>query len=768
MRKNLRLVLCWLITIGLVWTIGFSLSRPMVQAKVSAGMLQASSNTPINAPVSDAPIEPWQGRLELPSIAEIVAESNKDWAWIEVDRAPRPEFIGKRLKVTRQPAPVSQATTAVNFSSTARASSAQGNIHPQRLDGRSRVSSLQSLAGARAQNDVWVRLETVTIGSDGSLGIDREPIQTTGHQRLLVQLGHPSPDRPDLFPSRPYNPITQKFDGESRIVQIPQIPATKHGLYPSSIQDLSSSSAGQEGWYLYGQQQSQGPFLVESLAPRSLFELRANQQVQDLSSYLDQQNWAALDQRHGQISKVANSDQVPTIGQRALLIHNFGEISGQGGDTPSIPLTATGHFAYGIATVVLEEITQQPRWDLVYNQVYAHNPDGIIAGKQDWATYMGHLQRGWMGTRPVVDALISYPPVTTDYDFDGIAFSPLTTFQQQLELSAARYRVGDGTGSASVTPATSCVQDANQALYLTIDQLTRQANPQIQRWLLTHPQDPQTQRFQELQALGQDLRSQLAPLGIVRSDWLENAQKLSGTSPLTNSSHPMLALLTWRTMLPRGAQDGMIKIFDRHGAHIQLLQTVQIGGVNPFIGPVAPTVLFGRWPWLSTGTIRLWAGVTTLPNNLGSVLGLLVSYGAIAVIFGIITGFIGWQRQAWTLGDLRLLLRLFLAPALVEELLFRCLLLPHPIEGASLGNTAIAIFLSTLLFIIYHPANALTFYRPGRPTFWDWRFLSLAGLLGLTCAICYQLSGSLWPPVIIHWLAVSIWIIGGGGRARLS
>jgi predicted Abi (CAAX) family protease len=117
---------------------------------------------------------------------------------------------------------------------------------------------------------------------------------------------------------------------------------------------------------------------------------------------------------------------------------------------------------------------------------------------------------------------------------------------------------------------------------------------------------------------------------------------------------------------------------------------------------------------------------------------------------------------------LRLLLQLFFAPALVEELLFRCLLLPHPIEGASFGNTAIAIFISTLLFVIYHPANALTFYRPGRPTFWDWRFLSLAGLLGLTCAIGYQLSSSLWPPVTIHWLVVSIWIIWGGGRARLS
>jgi predicted Abi (CAAX) family protease len=766
-RKILRPVLLWLIALSLVWALA------VAGATVGIGL---GFSQPIIAQAPETvPIEPWQGRLELPTVAEIAAEQNKDWAWIEFDRAPRsaatganPQASGKRFKVIRKTAPVSQATTAVQFSNDATASMAKGNIHPQRLNGRNQVSSLQSLAGARAQDDVRVRLEAVTIGADGSLEIDREPIQITGHQRLLVQLGSPTAEQPDLFPSRAYNPSTQKFDGEPKIVKIPQITATKHGLYPSSIKDLSNSPAGQEGWYLYGQQQSSGPFLVESLAPRSLFTLQTAQQVRDLPGYLDRQNWSDLEKRQGQIAKVSTSKQLPALGQRALLVHSFGEISGQGGDIPSTPLTVTGHFAYGIATVVKDEITQQPRWDLVYNQVYAHNPDGIVAGRQDWATYMGHLQRGWMGTRPVVDALISYPPVTTDYDFDGIQFSPLTTFQQQLELSAARYRVGDGTGNASVTPATSCVQDANQALYLAIDRLTRQANPQIQRWLAAHPQDPQTQRFRELQSLGQDLRSQLAPLGIVRSDWLENAQKLSGTSALTNSSHPILALLTWRTMLPRGAQDGMIKIFDRHGAQIQLLQTVQIGGSNPHIGPVAPTVLFGRWPWLSTGLIRLWAGLTTVPTQLGWVLGLLVGYGAIAIIFGASTRFLNWQAHSLTAADWRLLLQLFFAPALLEELLFRCLLLPHRIEGTSLGNTAIAILFSTVLFIFYHPANALTFYRPGRPTFWDWRFLTLAGLLGSICAICYQLSGSLWPPMIIHWLVVSIWIIWGGGRARLS
>ena len=198
--------------------------------------------------------------------------------------------------------------------------------------------------------------------------------------------------------------------------------------------------------------------------------------------------------------------------------------------------------------------------------MYAHNPDGIVAGKQDWATFLGNLQRGWLATRPVSDLVISYPPVTEDYDFGGIKLSPLTELQRQLHIFGARYRTGDGTGSASVTPATSCVQDANQALYVTIQQLNHQvrSQPQIQAWIATHPQHPQTLRFRELQSLGTDLATTLAPLGIVRQDWQQNAAKLAGIQldrGFTSSSNPIAGLISWQTMLPRGAQDGIAKIF---------------------------------------------------------------------------------------------------------------------------------------------------------------------------------------------------------------
>jgi predicted Abi (CAAX) family protease len=71
-------------------------------------------------------------------------------------------------------------------------------------------------------------------------------------------------------------------------------------------------------------------------------------------------------------------------------------------------------------------------------------------------------------------------------------------------------------------------------------------------------------------------------------------------------------------------------------------------------------------------------------------------------------------------------------------------------------------------FIVYHPLNALTFYPAGKPTFMDWRFLTLSGLLGAVCSIAYCTTGSIWPSVFIHWIIVVSWIELFGGQQVLS
>ena len=100
---------------------------------------------------------------------------------------------------------------------------------------------------------------------------------------------------------------------------------------------------------------------------------------------------------------------------------------------------------------------------------------------------------------------------------------------------------------------------------------------------------------------------------------------------------------------------------------------------------------------------------------------------------------------------------LFVAPALGEEILFRGLLVPR--SGAKGG----AILFSTLLFVLWHPLQAMTFGPPWAEAFLDPWFLAAVAVLGLALGRIYAASGSLWPCVAAHWLVVFGWKVSLGG-----
>nr|MDZ8021638.1 hypothetical protein [Nostoc sp. SerVER01] len=103
------------------------------------------------------------------------------------------------------------------------------------------------------------------------------------------------------------------------------------------------------------------------------------------------QNLAARNLPNQSISKWQEGD-------KAILLHLFGGIGGHKAEPLGIPYTITGHFAFGIAEVIRDEFTKELRFEIKYHQIYAHNPDGIIAGTHTWADYMGNLQRGWLAS----------------------------------------------------------------------------------------------------------------------------------------------------------------------------------------------------------------------------------------------------------------------------------------------------------------------------------------------------------------------------------
>lgn len=781
------------------------------------------------------PVGNWVGRLILPSTS-----SPEDWVWMEIYHAPETfrHLQGQKIRLEWRPESavqqyVSAVTRDVQFIDLVAASQNNGNLHPDRLNGRSQVGPLQSLAGGRSVDDVVVTLDRATIvqGTGSTrLQIETDPVVESGRSYGLVKILEPlsqqdlkqkiqrqgqqavgrqvqqnfipsdcpggNPCSSELFSVQHYQASTGKFDGAIETIRIPQQPRDRIGVFASTPRDLEKSPGNELGWYIYGAQDRTGLFTVQALKPRALFQLKPQKIIADRAialDYINTQHWQNLEQRKGTLetvlidaNKPAEQNPIPwKVGQQALVMHLFGGRGGKSGESPMFG-TLTGHFSYGWATVIQEPLANELQWDVRYQQVYATNVEGVISGTNSWTAYMGDLRRGWMGTRPVADILVMLD-VIEDYDFGGIHISPFQEFSRQLQVINARYRIGDGSGASVVTPATSCVQDSNQALFATVQQIrkTVATNPAIQDWLNRHPQDPTTIRFRRLVRLGDEVEKQLMPLGIVREDWKSNSDALSGTDTKSHlfrrtsykvTENLLAALTSWRTILPRQTQDELSLLFLRYDAKLWILQTNQVGGNNPDIFPIAPTKAFGRWAIPGTSITVIAVILTRLLGSLniptltdgGIAIVALGAYAAIALPIGFSQGFL--SHQVWKSNRIetsKLALKLFFLPALIEELVFRVLLLPTP-QVATWQSFSLWAIVALILFIIYHPINARFFYKVANPTFFDRRFLILATLLGVTCIVTYALTASLVLITLIHWVIVMVWLMRLGGMARLS
>lgn len=142
-------------------------------------------------------------------------------------------------------------------------------------------------------------------------------------------------------------------------------------------------------------------------------------------------------------------------------------------------------------------------------------------------------------------------------------------------------------------------------------------------------------------------------------------------------------------------------------------------------------------------------------------------YSCFSMALGWKTGFLIWRPQP-SLAIIRIMATSLIAPAIVEELFFRVVLLPIPTDNLSFQTYLVHSLFSLCLFIIYHPLNAITFFPQGRIAFFDPVFLTLATALGVICTWSYWQTGSLWLPVIIHWLSVVLWLSFFGGAEKLA
>lgn len=172
--------------------------------------------------------------------------------------------------------------------------------------------------------------------------------------------------------------------------------------------------------------------------------------------------------------------------------------------------------------------------------------------------------------------------------------------------------------------------------------------------------------------------------------------------------------------------------------------------------------LSGRLRELRAGLSRLPATRGWLESGVWAA-GLLAVAAPLAWAAGLIA-----VGGTWTVVSARILLVPFMAPALLEECLFRGLLLPHPTRGGVPMRRRARWWVGSLAaYVAAHPLLAATVRPAARTVFDAPPFLLETGLLGITATVLYERTGSLWPAVLLHGVVAGAWL-SLGGAARLG
>lgn len=584
---------------------------------------QAPFNTPEYYPLKPTvasdlyqPICNWIGRLILPTLEE---RHQGQGVKIQLYHTPKEQqhLLGQVVPLVWSQDPEVQSyvqlvTYDVHFEGHVELSQRQGNIHPERVNHWSKVDPLESLAGSHPQDDIIVALseplEVIDSQSNQpTLLISADPVHITGRYYGLVQIRQAEDN--DRFRVQHYSLESQAFTGEYSTVYIPTVISNVHGVLPASNHQIDKSPANVQGWYIFGAPNDQGEFVVQAIAPYHLLALEPDEIIRGKKAtlkYINYQYWQDVVAQKGQTTTtlLLPDTETGTVshtfpeGTRTLLLHVYGGIGGEKREPAAAAKIFFGHFSYGIAQVVRDTLTDKLRFEIEYRQIYAHNTDGIISGSNHWTRYMGDRQFGWLGTRPVSEIMVVFPPLTEDYNFGGVVFSPMKYLIRELDVMAARYRLGDGTGTTIVSPVNSCVQDSSQALYTSLKRMLAEfeLNPLMLKWLREHPDHEQTHRFVLLRDLIKSLEANLLPFGMVRRDWKYGDLTLGRFPGETPSQTIINALASWRTLLPRLANDVIAMIFLQLGATLWVIRTNQVGGYDQKIEPIAPTDFSFRVP----------------------------------------------------------------------------------------------------------------------------------------------------------------------------
>ena len=502
---------------------------------------------------------------------------------------------------------------------------------PWRLNGLSKVSALESLAGARMEDSVEVRLKNPSLRkSSGQLQlvIEEEPVQIAGTHYCLLRFS--SMDSEGRLIGRHWCKSNGDFSGKEQQCIVPNdVPRVHHEnpllqVKHTTVDKIWNSPLNRYGWYAYGHFEGKD-FHLDGLLPRRVHEFKPDNLSTGIAEgrrFIESEQWDPHALDHAQRSyrsmlispKAEHIDDVAAHfrqnEKRFLVLHIFGSWGRNGVEEQ--PNLKTGHFSFGVAHKQKCPFTGEDRFQIEYEQVYGTNDQGIVSGSVDWAEYMGGLRRGWMYLRPAWDILVDFEPLTRDYQWQGKTISPLKIICQELSRIHAAYRVGMGSGCAIVTVLNSCVQDSTQGLFRAMETIfADESEPwsassqypeltEFRNWAESENEDEQARQWRALcrwydgrgtSKIGRSLSREFfrvspagLPLGRVwRSDWQDN---LEDSTTFVRAEHHggLLDMLdafkaSRNSMMPRRTQDTHAKLFLEHGARLWVFNTVQTGGI---------------------------------------------------------------------------------------------------------------------------------------------------------------------------------------------
>ena len=574
--------------------------------------IQADFNNPEHYPLDQTisselyrPLANWMGRLILPAEDERQIVKGVRFEVHHADETYQ-HLVGHVVYLRWVDLPEVQTRVwsvarDVYFSKTVEKSMQEGLLHPERLRRWRLVTSLESLAGARPNDDVIVKLrepvevvESETGDEPVCLYITREPVQITGRYYGLVTFLEAVPDTDDRFRVAHYSLNSRQFDGPEEIVYLPKTRTDEVGLHRSTSHGIENDPLNAVGWYISGAKDADGTFVVQGLAPRALLRLEPGQVVNgndDAVNYVKKSSWKDAGQQKGRISTVQlNPNQDDTRwqeGDEALLVNTYGGIGNGKEPYPYPGGYYFGHFSYGRARVIREPLADELHFDMEYYQVFSSNGDGLIPGVLHWSRYMGDRQFGYLGYRPVCDILLKLDCFTKPYNFADRKVSALDRLSVFLESTLHIYRIGGGTGGVFFGVANNCTQDSNQALYGAVQNIdvSFKEHPLVQEMLNQHPED--ADRFDDLLKLGESLKKTLVPLGGTRADWRYNFHSVDVSLTESTFVNIMRGLSSWRTLTPHWASNAVARVFLQHGASAWVLRTNLVGNYDPEMIPRA-------------------------------------------------------------------------------------------------------------------------------------------------------------------------------------